>query len=647
MLLPREKQLLKILYHANKELTSVQLSCILQVSSRTVKNDIKKLRTELSFVNCMIIAKPGKGFWLEYPNKSKPFIENLLAINTDDHLLLPENRKFLIALKMLEKDDYISMEAISNEMFISKSTVMNDIEKLEKSFSKHELHLEKSTRYGIRIHGDEFNKRMTLVYVLKKIAKQKGNLSLDNLQEHFTAIELKCIGQLIQKIEIRFDLVFSDQSYISIVLQLAIMINRIKDNKLCTLKNIEISENTLEWKITDFILHHLEDHYNCRVSQNEKEYLYINVTGIKYQKKDIYQNRKLDDIRNISPETFDGITEIINIADELFNENLSADKEFIISLFIHLNALFIRIMNSIYLENPLKKSIKNDLAYEYEVATYISTLLVQNHYSLINDDDICDIALYIGASLKRQKTIRYTPSIVIVCGSGMSTSQFIEAKIKSAFPNVVVKDIVPLYRANKIKINEQDFVISTVPLHLEGIEVIVIPPTLSKKTMNALRDIFSQTSDQSSSPRKESYDLFFKQVKSNLCCLKSDCKNKKEVINLLGTRMQTQNYVDDGFIESVFRRECLSPTCVGNGFATPHSFKGHIIKPAIGIMTLKKPIQWDNEKVSIVFMIALDPDQSDSFKTIFKQLADLTSDIELIENMLEANNFKEFIQIFK
>ena len=59
-----------------------------------------------------------------------------------------------------------------------------------------------------------------------------------------------------------------------------------------------------------------------------------------------------------------------------------------ISILIHQNALFARLMNSIYIENPLKKTIKSDLAYEYEIATYISQLLTREHYCLLKEDDI-------------------------------------------------------------------------------------------------------------------------------------------------------------------------------------------------------------------------------------------------------------------
>ena len=44
MLLPREKQILELLYTGHKEYTTSQIANLLQRSSRTIKADIKRLK---------------------------------------------------------------------------------------------------------------------------------------------------------------------------------------------------------------------------------------------------------------------------------------------------------------------------------------------------------------------------------------------------------------------------------------------------------------------------------------------------------------------------------------------------------------------------------------------------------------------------
>ena len=165
---------------------------------------------------------------------------------------------------------------------------------------------------------------------------------------------------------------------------------------------------------------------------------------------------------------------------------------------------------------------------------------------MLKEDDICDLALYVGAALKRKKanSLQLYPTVVIVCGSGMSTSQFIEAKIHLAFPNVIIKDTVPLLKTHELNKDDQDFVISTVPLQLEDIEVVVVSPMLGKSDMNRLTEMFEQSREKQSY-HYGIYSQLVSHIKENICFFKCDCRSREEVITLLGTRLIMQKYVDE------------------------------------------------------------------------------------------------------
>ena len=61
--------------------------------------------------------------------------------------------------------------------------------------------------------------------------------------------------------------------------------------------------------------------------------------------------------------------------------------------------MFNRLRNKIYIENPLKDMVKEELAYEFDVATYMAGLFYAEYGIKLGENEICDIALYIGASL--------------------------------------------------------------------------------------------------------------------------------------------------------------------------------------------------------------------------------------------------------
>ena len=143
--------------------------------------------------------------------------------------------------------------------------------------------------------------------------------------------------------------------------------------------------------------------------------------------------------------------------------------------------------------------------------------------------------------------------------------------------------------------------------------------------------------------QEENTEYFYlkKFLNSSISIMNCDLKSKEEVIKLLGGRMISEGYVDEGYIQSVFEREELSETSVGSLVAIPHAFEGHIRKQGIGFMTLQKPIIWGSEKVQIVFMLALDAKVENNFQRIFSDVLDLTRNIKDVEQVLRAKKFNE------
>lgn len=649
MLLPREKKILELLYKEKKELTANELASTLHISSRTVKGDIKRLRSELENTGCLINTKTGRGIWLSYDQKGKKYLDNLLMNEENASTILPETRKYYIALHILDTDDYVSMEAISDTLYVSKGTIMNDVNRLASFFEELGLVLEKKVKYGIRVKGSESKKRIAKANVIRKIVVYQGNEVIKKLQPFFEDINLLKIHEMIQRAEAKYSFILSDTSFLDLVTHLAIVVNRIKSNNHCDLaveefKNyIDNGENI----VAKYLAQELEEIFHIVLTPGDSSYILMNLLGAKLQKtKNLAQNDSKT-TRSISPEVYDNMVLMLEEVDYLYGEDLAQDDIFKCALFLHLNATFTRLMNCIYLENPMKKSIKEDLGYEFEIATYLSGLIKARLDFELQEDDICDITLYIGASLKRKTQLKKSQvtRVTLVCGTGMSTSQFLEANLKLHFSNIEITNILPISKAQyEITPDTQDIVLSTVPFTLDNIDILCVSPMLSNQDIENIK--------QHIAPEKKTrlfknskYGSLLSKMHKDISIFDCDCRSKEEVIRLLGSRLIHEGYTDEGFIDSVFKREQLAPTSIGGTFAIPHSFKGHVLKQGIGLMTLRKPIQWGNEKVQIILMISLDPEAQDSFKEIFSELADLTKDYTSIEKILEANNFKQILTI--
>ena len=293
MLLPREKRILELLYQEKKELTSNELASTLHISSRTVKGDIKRLRQELENTGCEIHSKTGRGIWLTFNEEGQRYLNDLLSNDENASSILPESRKYYIALQILEADDFVSMESISDVLYVSKGTIMNDVNRLQSFFEDIGLTLEKKVKYGIRIEGSESKKRIAKANVIRKIVVYQGNEVVKKLQPFFEDIDLSIINDILQEAESRYSFILSDTSFIDLITHLAIVVSRVQDGHQCDLEIEEFKNYISQDKddIAKYIANQLSQDFLIELSSGDEAYIFMNLVGAKLQNtKDILQS---------------------------------------------------------------------------------------------------------------------------------------------------------------------------------------------------------------------------------------------------------------------------------------------------------------------------------------------------------------------
>lgn len=650
MLLTREKKILELLYTKNRDFTVAELAGVMHISPRTVKTDIKRISEELKEekAGCILHTKTGKGIWLTYDSRGKEYLDELLRNGEEASYLVPENRKYFVALKLLDADGYISMESIANSMFVSKGTIVNCMNELEPFFQKQGIIVEKKVKYGMRLIGEEGQLRIAKASVIRKNISVQGSQIADRLQPFFEGIPLAAINNIIQDAEKRFEFLLADTAYSEMVIQLAIVVKRIQKGRSCTIGEADLKayQNKKEWNIVRYLSERLETEYSITLSPGDMAYLMMNLEGMNTRMNSLAAEESMAEAADGEDYDLQSWEDILMEAGIVFHENLPRDEMLKCALYMHLKAMFNRLKHQIHLSNPMKHMVKEELVYEVEVASFMARRIKDKFGMELGEDEICDIAIYLGASLEREKAqkLRNNPSIIVVCGSGLGTSQFLEAKLKRIFPRITINKVLSVKDAeSEIYPGHQDLVISTVPLLLEGTEVLFVSPILTESDISAIEKKLYGNIMAARAADKGKYESLFSLMDERISIFKCDLKTREEVIRLLGSRLLHEKYVEEGFTESAFKREELSATSIGDSIAVPHAFEGYVKKIGIGLLTLKKPIQWGNEKVQIILMLALDARAQEQFKKVFTDLAELTKDTSYLTKIINAERLSDII----
>ncbi len=141
-----------------------QLSSLLNITDRTIRSDIQAINDVLEKNGAQIKLKRKAGYYLEI-NDSKKYQEFLNTIKQTSNLELDTSQdriKYLLNL-LLYSDEYMTLDDLADHIYVSKNTLQNYIKSLKNIFLKYDLEYISKTNIGVKVIGNEDDKRKCLV----------------------------------------------------------------------------------------------------------------------------------------------------------------------------------------------------------------------------------------------------------------------------------------------------------------------------------------------------------------------------------------------------------------------------------------------------------------------------------------------------
>ena len=139
------------------------------------------------------------------------------------------------------------------------------------------------------------------------------------------------------------------------------------------------------------------------------------------------------------------------------------------------------------------------------------------------------------------------------------------------------------------------------------------------------------------------------ELKEKMVKMATSVATKEDAIVEVGQLLVSGGYIDSAYINSMFGREEISNTYLGNGICIPHGLQENrnlILNTGIAVLQIPEGVEWkDGEKAHIVVGIAA---KTDEHIQILAQLTNLltdeeeakklaiTDDVNLILNTLNA-----------
>ncbi|MDR3598324.1 HTH domain-containing protein [Clostridium sp.] len=169
----RYREILNVILNTDGCITGNELAKLCNVSIRTIRIDIKEINNLLEEYNIKIKSIVKKGYYLTESCKML-LKENDIIRSVWDHAYIeqvpntPFERQMYILLKLTMKE-YLSVEELIDNLYISASTVNNDINAIKKWLKDNlDLSINYSLTKGIKLNCSERDKRNVIGWIIAK-----------------------------------------------------------------------------------------------------------------------------------------------------------------------------------------------------------------------------------------------------------------------------------------------------------------------------------------------------------------------------------------------------------------------------------------------------------------------------------------------
>lgn len=615
-----KQDIINILVSKNDFITSKELAIILNVSSRTIKKYIKEINEE----NQMIFSN-NKGYYIN---------KNLNHLKYSNSNQLPQNyyerSVFIIKSLLLDKNNMINIYDLSEILYVSTSTIKNDIRQMNDEY--HQFHVNfKIQRDYIKMISNE---RMIRKLVLQILSNESSEINHKTLKiRDFIDIDVDTIEYIIKKNIQNYNFFINDLIYTNVILQISLTIYRIMKNN--ALINDELKSIPIDYKeLIDTICIELAQAYSININQSEKYEIYILLrAGIKSYT--IIDNQEFE--KYVPSQLMQFVKNLLNTLNSHFLLNLS-NGDFINTFALHINNLIFRAKNNIFLKNPLSSKIRQQNPLIFDIAYFVSESVSSQYNIEIKEGELALIAYHIGGQIEIIENNEDKLNVALYIPKFNNNESLIYQKIYKFFQ----QDINILnfsYDLSFIDLSKIDFLISTVSVNIPNIDIFEISPFLSsidKSNLQIYIENFKKKKRLIS--LCNDFDKFFSK---ELFHIEYEDISKYNLIHSMSQILLEKGYVNDDFFDKVIQRENNSSTDFGI-IAIPHSLKMDANKTTVSVCLHKKGIFWGRNTVYIIILISINFHEREEFKKIYSPLVEIFANEANYSFLKNINNFEDF-----
>lgn len=495
----RLAEIILILLDHSDFITIEVISQRLDVSSRTIRNDLKELDTILPPLGLSLIKKTGMGILLSGSEQNKLKVyDDFKHSKLEQKIESPQDRHHYILMK-LASNPTCRIYEFAEDLFVSRSTINNDLAIVTEFLKSYRIELDRSNTLGLSLKGKERDIRSMLFDIclstgsntFDAILKQRDevcngayvfqgfDLTDDEIYHFINVSKIKYINSLAS---------LSVKTLSQILIHLLIVTIRTQGSNPIKLSDTFIAELD-EQHFQDearTLLHNIGEAFSLNFAKNEVHYIQVHILAVQ-------QNHHSDNTIEINQF----VNHLLDHWSTTLSLPLKDDVQLKQRLLNHMIPVYTRIEHNIVVENDLMHEIKTRYINTYNVVS--NSIKDLPFWNQMRADDIGFITLHLAAALEKNKEKLKT---LLVYSTTIGATSLLKMKITNSISEIDIIETISLSKFDRNVHFTFDLIISTADINVPGVPCIIINSILNETDLKRLKDTVQPLYKDKNNPSK-------------------------------------------------------------------------------------------------------------------------------------------------
>ena len=609
--------------------TASELAKILDLNEKTVRTTIGKMRDSLDEYGIEIESKTRKGYHLLIYDKEKyqAFINNDEWLSKNDIPNNSKEREEWLLDYLLKQHKFVRIDDLSEMLYVSRSTITNDIRNVEDSLKSYHITLIRRPNYGLHIQGSEFDIRNCMISQFKdnKWAQRFSDKEENELKE-ISKILLNNIQN--QKVVLSKSMIQEMTSCIYIAKV------RYEENYKITVSKNEVVHRIYKpcIDVATNIVEELNEKFHIHLLDSEIYYIAINIAA-----RSDYNVLEGELESGVINQARKQATQMLDCVYDMMHLDMRQNLSLLYDLISFLIPMDIRMRYGIIAKNPFAEATKKKYFFAYNVASQAVIPLKKTYFHEVPENEIAYLTSIFALFIEQEKDKKKKYNILVICATNMSTSKLLAYKYKKKFKKYIDEVYTcEMYNLDSFDFSKVDYIFTTVEINrvlpkpvlgisafLEDEEVEKISSILKFKSSNTIADVYSE-------------ELFYDNIKG---------ETKEEILFEICKRIPEKYGIPSDFYEGLLRREEITGTDLAKHVALPHPYETTSDISFACISVLDHPIRWTRQDVQVVILMAVAEDEQRDLTNFLQLISEFIANESAVLQLVEEPDFTTFVNL--